>query len=49
MIAESNKKLTKNTKKKIPLFKVVTVGDSEVGKTTLLNTFIVKINKNKLE
>jgi GTPase SAR1 family protein len=32
----------KTSKIKAPLFKIVLVGDSEVGKTTLINTFIVK-------
>jgi len=30
------------TKQKGPLIKVALVGDSEVGKTSIINTFIVK-------
>jgi GTPase SAR1 family protein len=31
-------------KKYNPLFKIVTVGDSEVGKTTFLSSIVVKFN-----
>ena len=31
-------------KKHNPLFKIVTVGDSEVGKTTFLSSIVVKLN-----
>jgi GTP-binding protein EngB required for normal cell division len=33
----------KLSKMKAPLFKIITIGDSDVGKSTLINTFIVKI------
>ena len=34
---------SKTTKPKGPLLKVVLVGDSEVGKSTIISTFIVNI------
>lgn len=33
--------IPKSTKQKGPLIKVALVGDSEVGKTSIINTFIV--------
>lgn len=39
----------KTSKIKAPLLKIVLVGDSEVGKTTLINCFIVyKNNENRM-
>lgn len=38
-----NKNIPNNTQKiKAPLFKIVLVGDSDVGKTSMISTFIVK-------
>ncbi len=34
----------RNTKHKGPLLKIVFVGDSEVGKSTIISTFLVILN-----
>jgi GTPase SAR1 family protein len=36
-----NSKDNKFSKMKAPLFKIIIIGDSEVGKSTLINTFMV--------
>lgn len=48
---EKNTKNSKDSKTSIehmksPLFKIVLVGDSDVGKTSIINTFLVN-NKSK--
>lgn len=39
------KKKSKYLKMKAPLFKLILVGDSGVGKTTFINTLLVKTSK----
>jgi GTPase SAR1 family protein len=39
---DSKNSIEKLSMIKSPLFKIVLVGDSEVGKTSIINTFLVK-------
>jgi GTPase SAR1 family protein len=41
--------IPKSTKQKGPLLKMALVGDSEVGKTSIINTFIVNKIFNTIE
>ena len=43
-IKDGKDSIDKLTMIKSPLFKIVLVGDSEVGKTSIINTFLVKKN-----
>jgi GTPase SAR1 family protein len=38
-----NSKENKLSKMKAPLFKIVMIGDTEVGKSTFINTFMVRV------
>ena len=46
--SNSQTSIDKYTNLKSPLFKIVLVGDSDVGKTSIINTFLVK-NKFRLK